>query len=64
MKNNSHIFSIVVAYSPAANAGKLYAPHFKRNGSEVVYDPLTYDYTRHSEQTAWYNDTLEKESKI
>ena len=64
MKNNSHIFSIAVAYSPAANTGKLYAPHFKRNGSEVVYDPLTYDYTRHSEQTAWYNDTLEKESKI
>ena len=48
MKNNSHIFSIAVAYSPAANAGKLYAPHFKRNGSEVVYDPLTYDHTRDS----------------
>jgi len=64
MKNNSHIFSIVVAYSPAANAGKLYAPHFKRNGSEVVYDPLTYDYTRDSEQTAWYNDALKKESKV
>ena len=30
MKNNSHIFGIVVAYSPATNAGKLYAPHFKR----------------------------------
>lgn len=35
MKNNSNIFSIVVAYSPALNAGKLYAPHFKRNGSEI-----------------------------
>ena len=64
MKNNSHIFSIAVAYSPDANAGKLYAPHFKRNGSEVVYDPLTDDYTRDSEQTAWYNDALKKESKV
>ena len=45
MKNNSNIFSIVVAYSPAVNDGKLYTPHFKRNGSEVVYAPLTYDYT-------------------
>ena len=63
MKNNSHIFSIAVAYSSAANAGKLYAPHFKRNGSEVVYDPLTYDYTRDSEQTSWYNDSLKKGSK-
>jgi hypothetical protein len=64
MKNNSHIFSIAVAYSPDANAGKLYAPHFKRNGSEVVYDPLTDDYTKASEQTAWYNDALKKESKV
>ena len=64
MKNNSHIFSIAVAYSPAANTGKLYAPHFKRNGSEVVYDPLTNDYTKDSEQTAWYNDALKKESKV
>ena len=51
MKNNPNIFSIVVAYSPAANAGKLYAPHFKRNGSEIVYAPLTYNYTKDSEQT-------------
>ena len=40
MKNNPNISSIVVAYSPAINAGKLYAPHFKRNGSEIVYSPL------------------------
>ena len=26
MKNNPSIFSIVIAYSPAANAGELYAP--------------------------------------
>ena len=63
MKNNSHIFSIAVAYSPDANAGKLYAPHFKRNGSEVVYAPLTNDYTKDSEQTSWYNDALKKGSK-
>src|SRR5208283_199640 len=64
MKNSPNIFSIVVAYSPAANAGKLYAPHFKRNGSEVVYDPLTYDYTKDSKQTIWYNDALKKGSKV
>src|SRR5271169_1802525 len=62
--NNSHIFSITVAYSPAVNAGKLYAPHFKRNGSEVVYTPLTYDYTKNSEQTAWYNDALKKDQRM
>jgi hypothetical protein len=50
MKDNSNILSIVVAYSPAANAGKLYAPHFKRNGSEIVYAPFTYDYTKDSNQ--------------
>jgi len=64
MKNNSNIFSIVVAYPPSANAGKLYAPHFKRNGSEIVYDPLTYDYTKDSKQTIWYNDALKKGSKM
>jgi|ERR1035437_857359 hypothetical protein len=64
MKNNSHIFSIVVAYSPAVNAGKLYVPHFEKRSLEVVYDPLTYNYTRESEQTAWYNDALKKESKV
>jgi len=64
MKNNPNIFSIVVAYSPAANAGKLYAPHFKRNGSEVVYAPLTYNYTKDSKQTEWYNDILKKGSKV
>ena len=50
MKNNPDISSIVVAYSPAINAGKLYAPHFKRNGSEIVYDLLTYDYTKDSDK--------------
>ena len=64
MKNNSNIFSIVVAYSPAANAGRLYAPHFKRNDSEIVYAPLTYDYTKDSKQTTWYNDALKKGSKV
>ena len=64
MKNNYHIFSIAVAYSPDTNAGKLYAPHFKRNGSEVLYAPLTNDYTKDSEQTAWYNDVLKKGSKV
>ncbi len=64
MKNNSNIFSIVVAYSPAANAGKLYAPHFKRNGSEIVYAPLTYNYTKDGNQTTWYNDALKKGSKV
>ena len=64
MKNNPDISSIVVAYSPAINAGKLYAPHFKRNGSEIVYDLLTYDYTKDSEQTGWYNDALKKGSKV
>ena len=63
MKNHPNITSIVVAYSPATNAGKLYAPHFKRNGSEVIYDPLTYDYTKDGEQTAWYNDAFKKGSK-
>ena len=63
MKNNPSIFSIVVAYSPAANAGELYAPHFKRNGSEVVYAPLTYNYTKDSAQTEWYNDVLKKDPK-
>jgi hypothetical protein len=42
-KNHPYITSIVAAYSPVKNAGKLYAPHFMRNGSEVVYTPLTYD---------------------
>ncbi len=64
MKNNPSIFSIVVAYSPATNAGELCAPHFKRNGSEVVYAPLTYNYTKDSEQTEWYNDVLKKGSKL
>jgi hypothetical protein len=64
MKNNPYISSIVVAYSPTTNAGKLYAPHFKRNGSEIVYDLLPYDYTKDSEQTAWYNDALKKGSKV
>lgn len=64
MKNNPDIFSITVAYSPAAHAGKLYAPHFKRNGLEVVYAPLTYDYTKDSAQTTWYNNVLKKESKV
>jgi len=63
MKNHSNIISIVVAYSPAANAGKLYASHVKRNGSEVISDPLTYDYTKDDEQTAWYNDAFKKGSK-
>jgi len=64
MKGNPNIFSIVVAYSPAVNAGKIYAPHFKRNGSEIIYDLLTYDYTNGTEKTAWYNDALRKKSKI
>jgi hypothetical protein len=63
MKDNPSIFSIVIAYSPAANSGELYAPHFKRNGLEVVYAPLTYNYTEDSEQTEWYNDVLKKGSK-
>ena len=63
MKNNPSIFSIVVDIFPAANAGELYAPHFKRNGSEVVYAPLTYNYTKDSAQTEWYNDVL-KRSKV
>jgi hypothetical protein len=50
MTNNPDISSIVVAYSPATNAGKLYAPHLKRNGSEIVYDLLTYDYTKDSDK--------------
>jgi len=64
IKNHSSIISIVVACSPAANAEKLYVPHFKRSGSEVVYDPFTYDYTKDSEQTAWYNDVQKKGSKV
>ncbi len=64
MKNNPDIFSITVAYSPAANAGKLYAPHFKKDGLEVVYAPLTYDYTKDSAQTTWYNNALKKGSKV
>ncbi len=64
MKNNPDISSIVVAHSPTTNAGKLYAPLFKRNGSEIVYAPLTYDYTENGEQTAWYNDSLKKGSKV
>jgi hypothetical protein len=64
MTNTSKDFSIAVAYSPAAHAGKLYAPHFMRNGSEVVYAPITYDYTKDGEQTAWYNDALKKGSKV
>ena len=64
MKNHPNISSIVVAYSPDAHAGKLYAPHFMRNGSEVVYAPVTYDYTKNSEHTAWYNDALKKGSKV
>jgi len=64
MKDNSDIFSIVVAYSPAVNAGKIYAPHLKRNGSEIIYDQLTYDYTKDNEKTAWYNDALRKKSKV
>jgi hypothetical protein len=64
MKNNPNIYSIVVAYSPDANAGRLYAPHFRRNGSEVIYSPVTYDYTKKSEHTAWYNDALKKGSKM
>ena len=63
MKDNPNIFSIVVAYSPAANTGKLYAPHFKRNGSEIVYAPLIYNYTKDSEQTEWYNGVLKKGSQ-
>ncbi len=63
IKNNPNIFSIVVAYFPAANAGELYAPHFKRNGSEVVYAQLTYNYTKDREQTEWYNAVLKKGSK-
>jgi hypothetical protein len=63
MKDNPSIFSIVIAYSPTANSGELYAPHFKRNGLEVVYAPLTYNYTKESEQTEWYNDVLKKGSK-
>lgn len=64
MKNNPNISSIVVAYSPDARAGKLYAPHFMRNGSEVVYAPVTYDYTKNSEHTTWYNDALKKGSNV
>lgn len=64
MKNNSDMYSIAVAYSPSAHAGKLYAPHFIRNGSEVTYAPITYDYTKDSEQTAWYNDALKKGSTV
>ena len=64
MKNNSNIYSITVAYSPAARAGNLYAPHFMRNGSEVMYAPITYRYTKDSEQTAWYNDAMKKGSTV
>ena len=64
MKKNPRIYSIVVAYSPDARAGKLYAPHFRRNGSEIVYSPLTYDYTKDSESTAWYNEALKKGSRV
>lgn len=35
-----------------------------RNGSEVVYTPITYDYTKDNEHTAWYNDALKKGSKV
>jgi len=63
MKDHPSIFSIVIAYSQATNAGELYAPHFKRNGSEIVYAPLKYNYTKDSEQTEWYNDVLKKGSK-
>ncbi|HEY3361577.1 MAG TPA: cache domain-containing protein [Methanosarcina sp.] len=64
MKKHPNIYSIVVAYSPSAHAGKFYAPHFMRNGSEIVYAPVTYDYTKGSEQTAWYNDALKKGSTV
>lgn len=53
MKNNPDIFSIVVAYSPAVHAEKLYASHFKRNGADIVSAPLTYDYTKDNEKTGW-----------
>jgi Cache domain len=64
MKNNPNIYSITVAYSPAVRAGNLYAPHFMRNGSEVIYSPITYRYTKDGEQTAWYNDAMEKGSTV
>lgn len=64
MKTYPNIFSIVVAYSPDTNAGKLYAPRFVRNNSEIVYSPLTYDYTKDNEQTAWYNNAIRTRSKI
>ena len=64
MKNNPDVFSIVVAYSPGTHAGKLYAPHFKRHGLDIVSAPLTYDYTMDNEKTAWYNDALRKGSKV
>lgn len=64
MKKNPNIYSIVVAYSPDTHDGKFYAPHFMRNGSEIVYAPVTYDYTKNNEQTAWYNDALKKGSKV
>jgi hypothetical protein len=63
MKNNPNIYSIVVAYSPDVNAGRLYAPHFMRKSSEIIYAPVTYDYTKKSKHTAWYNDALEKGSE-
>jgi len=63
IKDNPDISSIVVAYSPAVNAGKIYAPHFKRNGSEIINDPLTYDYTKNNEKTSWYNKPIRKGSK-
>jgi Cache domain len=64
MKLHPNIFSIVVAYSPSTNAGKLKASRFFRNGSEIVNSALTYDYTKDSKQTAWYNDAMRTGSKI
>lgn len=60
MENNSDIFSIGIAYSPAVNAGKLHSLYFKRNGSYVNYSAIQYNYTDNIEKAAWYNNPLKK----
>lgn len=64
MENNSDIFGIGVAYSPAVNTGELHSLYFKRNGSYVNYSAIQYNYTNDSEKTAWYNDPLKKGSGV
>jgi len=64
MENNSDIFSIGIAYSPAVNAGELHSLYFKRDGSYVNYSAIRYNYTNDSEKAAWYNNPLKKGSGV